>query len=513
MEKLINYRPPTTSLPWTIVSFSTFINTITRTLQELKFEADLNSTTILKHATDKLPYSEEFKWNQFVLRRRIQQPTLEDFNQWIKEKAEAHERSTHQERSSTSLSTASDTYQRNSNLNGTRQFHQEPTHPNREQQQQQQPTQNITNFGNNNRNQYNQRSTKQIFQATRGSISNSQPLPCVFNDGNHQLFHCPTFKAKTADKRLQTVYQFNLCRNCLGANHRANNCPSNSKCREQECGQRYNTMLHGANNRYGQTLTSIVQTNSQLNNSRGNGNSFAVINNKDKTTTKDTTAATNTTNLLYFMPVILHNKYNKVRTYAFIDPGNSLAILLSKTADELRLQKETRQQLILEGANGTDTKICYTTSTEMSNLEDDESYNLKQIYVVENINLPKLREHPKDIARKYDHLRHVNMATLDNLQVTVLLGQDNINLISPVRVEQGPSSAPSASLLKLGRTISGPHTVLDDSKTRHSMHHAALFCSKCLKQYNDLNQEVFHWWKAETIPLESNPNQMIQKFC
>ena len=176
---------------------------MTRTLQELNFEADLNSTTILKHATDKLPYSKEFKWNQFVLRRRIQQPTLADFNQWIKEIAEAHERSTHQGRSSISLSTASDTYQRNFNLHGTRQFHQQPTHPHREQQQQQQPTQNINNFSNNNNgNQYHQRSPTQMFQATRGSNSNSQPLPCVFNDGNHQLIHCPTFKAKTADERL-----------------------------------------------------------------------------------------------------------------------------------------------------------------------------------------------------------------------------------------------------------------------------------------------------------------------
>ena len=131
-----------------------------------------------------------------------------------------------------------------------------------------------------------------MFQATRGSNRNRQPLPCVFNDGNHRLFHCPTFKAKTADKKLQTVYQLNLCRFCLGANHRANKCPLNSNCREEGCGQRHNTMLHGANSRYGQTMTSIVPPNSQLNNSRGNGNSFAVINNKDKTTTKDTTAAT-----------------------------------------------------------------------------------------------------------------------------------------------------------------------------------------------------------------------------
>ncbi|XP_075247080.1 uncharacterized protein LOC142340388 [Convolutriloba macropyga] len=357
LEKLINYRPPTTSLPWTIVNFSTFNNTMTRTLQELNFEADLNSTTILKHATDNLPYSEEFKWNH----------------------------------------------------------------------------------NNNNKNQYNQRSTTQMFQATRGSNSTHQPLPCVFNDGNHQLFYCPTFKAKTADEKLQTVYQLNLCRKCSGLNNRANNCPSISNCREQGCGQRHDTMLLGANSRYGRTLTSIVLPNSQSNSSRVNGNSFAVISNKDTTTTKDTTAATKTTNLLYVLPVVLHNKENKVRTYAFIGPGSSLTKLLSKTADELRLQKETRQQLVLEGANGTDTKSCYTTSTEISNLEDDKRYNLKQIYVVENINWPKLREHPADIARKYDHLRHVNMPTLDNLEVTVLIGQDNINLISPVRVEKGPS--------------------------------------------------------------------------
>ena len=127
------------------------------------------------------------------------------------------------------------------------------------------------------------------------------------------------------------------------------------------------------------------------------------------------------------MPVILHNKENIIRTYAFIDPESSLTILLSKTADELRLQRETRQQLVLEGATGTDTKFCYTTSTEISNLEDDERYDLKQIYVVENMILPKLREHPGDIARKYDHLRHVNMPTLENLQVTVLIVQDNIS--------------------------------------------------------------------------------------
>ena len=288
----------------------------------------------------------------------------------------------------------------------------------------------------------------------------------------------------------------------MGSNHQANNCPSNSNCREQGYGQQHNTMLHGANSKYGRTLTSIIQSNSQLNNSVGNGNSFVVINNKVINTTKDMTPTTKTTNLLYVMPVILHNKENKVRTYAFIDLGSSLTILLSKTADELRLQKETRQQLVFEGANGTDTKTCYKTSTEISISKDDERYNLKQIYVVEKFNLPKQREHPGDIAGKYDYHRHVNMQTLDNLQVTVLIGQDNINLILPIRLDQGPSSTPSASLFKLGWNIFEPHTELDDSKTQHSMHHNALFCSNCLEK-NDINENVSHLWKEQKKPFET----------
>ena len=85
------------------------------------------------------------------------------------------------------------------------------------------------------------------------------------------------------------------------------------------------------------------------------------------------------------------------------------------------------------------------------------------------------------------------MPTVDNLQVTVLIGQDNINFISLIRVEQGPSSTPSVSLFKLDWTIFGPHTVLNDCKTQHSMHHTALFCSNCVEQDNDLNEEVSHW--------------------
>ena len=55
------------------------------------FETHLNSTTVLTHASEKMPHSKELK-ETFVLRRQIQQSTLADFNQWHREIAEADER-------------------------------------------------------------------------------------------------------------------------------------------------------------------------------------------------------------------------------------------------------------------------------------------------------------------------------------------------------------------------------------------------------------------------------------
>ena len=63
--------------------------------KEHNFFADVDSTANSKHATDKVPHSDAIKWHQFLITRKIDHPTLETFNSWLKPIAQAMERIPH----------------------------------------------------------------------------------------------------------------------------------------------------------------------------------------------------------------------------------------------------------------------------------------------------------------------------------------------------------------------------------------------------------------------------------
>ena len=52
---------------------------------------DLKSVNLLNQAVSKLPPNLKEAWSMHTVRRNWQRPTLLDFNNWSKEKAEGHE--------------------------------------------------------------------------------------------------------------------------------------------------------------------------------------------------------------------------------------------------------------------------------------------------------------------------------------------------------------------------------------------------------------------------------------
>ena len=135
-------------------------------------------------------------------------PTLLDFNEWLKEKAEAHERmkvlgikgkvddSSSVQRSKTSTKTFSS----------------------------------------------NSEKSNQKVSSGKSSSASS----CVMCKGAHPIWRCESFKKKTPTQRAKIVADARLCFSCLDGIHSFRNCPQPRKCKKEGCSNTHSTFLHGA---------------------------------------------------------------------------------------------------------------------------------------------------------------------------------------------------------------------------------------------------------------------------
>ena len=70
------------------ISFSSAISGFVAVFKSLSFNDDLKSVNLLSQAVSKLPPNLKEAWSMHTVRHDWQRPTLLDFNNWLKEKAE-----------------------------------------------------------------------------------------------------------------------------------------------------------------------------------------------------------------------------------------------------------------------------------------------------------------------------------------------------------------------------------------------------------------------------------------
>ena len=75
-----------------VIGFSSTISGLVTVFKSLSFNDDLNSVNLLNQAVSKLPPNLKEAWSMQIVRRQWHRPTLLDFNEWLKEKAEGNER-------------------------------------------------------------------------------------------------------------------------------------------------------------------------------------------------------------------------------------------------------------------------------------------------------------------------------------------------------------------------------------------------------------------------------------
>ena len=92
LEKLANFLPAKMLNSESIISYSATICSLVVVFRSLNYVQDLSSASLLGQAVQKTPPNMKKAWLLHTVRRTLDRPTLIDSNDWVKDKAEAHER-------------------------------------------------------------------------------------------------------------------------------------------------------------------------------------------------------------------------------------------------------------------------------------------------------------------------------------------------------------------------------------------------------------------------------------
>ena len=188
-----------------IINYSITISNLVNVLKQYNYEGDLQSSSTLQVATEKLPPNLKEKWFFFVDECQEDRPDLTLLEKWLARMAFVHE-----------------------GMTSTKSERKEDDRPNANKEKRFSKSSNISASSNANE-------TKQM-----------QNNNCPLADGTHKIWNCPIFKNMNVTDRYAVVREERLCYGCLGKGHAIKDCKVHP-CGINGCTKKHNRLLHSEN--------------------------------------------------------------------------------------------------------------------------------------------------------------------------------------------------------------------------------------------------------------------------
>ena len=260
----------------------------------------MKSASLLNQAVQKLPKNKKESWSLFTFKKHWVKPTLIDFKDWLKEKAEAHDllkqsaTKARPEDNSTSVTkpkTTSKVFAPNSQQRKTR---------------------------------------KQMPSSSTNTYSR-----CIVCKGNHRLWECRLFKEKTPTQRAKLVADNKLCFSCLRDQHRFRQCPQTRKCRTEGGNSSHSTPFQGADRVFPTKQSTNPNT---IQSSSNTGESKATASQKPFNKTTTMLSVTDVNGLLQVTELQLVNLSGlDTKALVLCDTASSNSCVAGSLADRLGL--------------------------------------------------------------------------------------------------------------------------------------------------------------------------------
>ena len=257
--------------------------------------------------------------------------------------------------------------------------------------------------------------------------ASSTPVKCLFCSAErHRLVDCPKFLKESVEERRKWVRENKLCFNCLRRNHQARDCKKSPKCKQ--CTGKHQDFLHEVR----ETTVETVSVHAE-----------PILTPRV---------------LLRVVPVILHGQTGSFETNALLDEGSTVSLIDSGLADQLGITATSSAlPLRMRWTNGhvhEESASCMI-NIEVSPVDQSDKHVLRNVRTIPNLDLPVQSINPQRVAQQWQHLQSMPIPSTVQGQPKLLLGQDNIHLIMPREIIEGPSNSPVVTRCTLGWSLHG----------------------------------------------------------
>ncbi|XP_062538216.1 uncharacterized protein LOC134206502 [Armigeres subalbatus] len=245
----------------------------------------------------------------------------------------------------------------------------------------------------------------------------------VCNVDSHQIDNCSSFKGLDLDGRWKAVKANKLCARCLTSHARW-------PCKGEVCvcPKRHHRLLHFEPPMSSKTTSAVVTAHRQLSSST----------------------------LFRILPVTLFGKQGQFNTFAFLDDGSSVTLVVRPIADALGASGEVKN-LNIEWTGSINKTIAGTevVTMEISEAGGNRRFRLSEVYTVDSLGLPQQTTDYAELANRYAHLNKLPVKSFRCAVPGILIGQSNVQLLATLRLREGELNEPIATKTRIGWAVCG----------------------------------------------------------
>ncbi|XP_039514870.1 uncharacterized protein LOC120469772 [Pimephales promelas] len=256
---------------------------------------------------------------------------------------------------------------------------------------------------------------------------------CLFcGSKEHYITRCSSIKEQSVSDLCKWISEGKRCWKCARS-HAPETCNLKKPC--SDCGGIHLQVLHGvARSRATNTSSATSESRIYLLPSIASGRVFLKV-----------------------VPVLLHHEAKTIETYAILDDGAQRTMILPTAVQQLQLKGEP-ETLALRTVRPDTThlngsKVTFEISARG---KPEKRYQVFGAFTASGIDLVEQSYPVQTLQRRYAHLRGVPLQPFHKVRPLVLIGSDQVHLITakePIR--QGSKGGPVAVCTALGWALQG----------------------------------------------------------